>query len=219
MNKENNRSRVCRGANHSSIFQVQSFNSNLLKGPNLLSNLTVVIMRFCENQISTCADIEQMFLQVKNEPKVLPFLRFLWKNNGHIETYKDTSQKFSATNSSYIPSYALRRSAQGNEKTYPGVQKVMERNIYLDDLYLAISSSDEASKNVFETRNVLAIGGFNLTEYNSNIQQIFGLLNPDIRLNPEISAPKCKRFLIYPGFRKPLHFLQSKNCSIGYNST
>ena len=164
VNNENKPGRFCRGANHSSIFQGQSFNSNLLKGPNLLSNLTVVIMSFCENRILLCSDIEQIFLQVKSEPKVRPFLRFLWKNNGHIETYKDTSQMFSATNSSYIPSYALRRSAQGNEKTYPGVQKVMERNIYLDDLYLAISSSDGASKNVFETRNVLATGGFNLTE-------------------------------------------------------
>ena len=69
---ENKPSKVRRVANASSIFQGQSLNSNLLKGPDLLSNLTDVIMRFRENRIALCADIEQMLLQVKVDPKTDP---------------------------------------------------------------------------------------------------------------------------------------------------
>ena len=52
LTKENKPGKVRRVANASSIFQGQSLNSNLLKGPDLLSNLTGVIMRFRENRIA-----------------------------------------------------------------------------------------------------------------------------------------------------------------------
>ena len=45
---ENKPGKFRRVANASSIFQGQSRNSNLLRGPDLLSNLTGVIMRFRE---------------------------------------------------------------------------------------------------------------------------------------------------------------------------
>ena len=54
---ENKPCKVCRVASASCIFQGLSLNSNLLKGPHMLSNLTGVIMRFCENRIALCADI------------------------------------------------------------------------------------------------------------------------------------------------------------------
>ena len=95
-------------------------------------------MRFCENRSALCADVEQMFMQVKVDPKDRPYLRFLWKNNGHIETYEYTSHIIGALDSPCIASYTLRRPAQDNTKTYPNVQKVIERNIYMDDLYAAV---------------------------------------------------------------------------------
>ena len=91
MTKENKPGEVRRVANESSVFQGQSLNSNLLKGPDFLSNLTVVILRFRENKIALSADIEQMFMQVKVAPEDRKFLSFLWNNDGRIETYEYTS--------------------------------------------------------------------------------------------------------------------------------
>ena len=197
---ENKPGKVRRVANASSIFQGQSLNSNLLKGPDLLSNLTGVIMRFRENRIALCADIEQMFMQVKVDPKDRPYLRFLWNNSGHIETYEYTSHIFGATDSPCIASYALRRSAQDNPKTYPRVQKVIERNVYMKDLFVAVPSPNEATNIIHDTRKVLATGGFNLTKWNSNSHQVLDLLNPDIRLNPETPAPQSQKVLGLPWF-------------------
>ena len=89
--------KVRRVANASSVLQGQSLNSNLLKGPDLPSNLTGVISRFRENTIALSADIEQMFMQVKAAPEDRKFLRFLWNNDGRIETYEYTSPIFGAT--------------------------------------------------------------------------------------------------------------------------
>ncbi|XP_075257605.1 uncharacterized protein LOC142349743 [Convolutriloba macropyga] len=192
---ENKPGKVRRVANASSIFQGQSLNSNLLKRPDLLSNLTGVIMRFPENRIALCADIEQIFMQVKVDPKDRRYIRFLWNNSGHIETYEYTSHIFGATDSPCIASYALRRSAQDNAKTYSSIQKVIERKVYMDDLFVDVSSPNEATNIVHDTRQVLATGGFNLTKWNSNSHQVLDLLNPDIRLNPETSAPQSQKVI------------------------
>ncbi|XP_075241673.1 uncharacterized protein LOC142336649 [Convolutriloba macropyga] len=137
---------------------------------------------------------------VKVDPEDRPHLRFLWNNSGHIETYEYTSHIFGATDSSCIASYALRRSAQDNAKTYPKVQKVIERNVYMDDLFVAVSSPNEATNIVHDTRKVLATGGFNLTKWNSNSHQVLDQLNPDIRLNPETFAPQSQKVLDLPWF-------------------
>ena len=112
---ENKPGKVRRVANASSVFQGQSLSSNLLKGPDLQSNLTVVILRFRENKIALSADIEQMFMKVKVAPEDRKFLRFLWNNDGRIETYEYTSHIFGATDSPCIASYALQKTARDNE--------------------------------------------------------------------------------------------------------
>ena len=188
-------------ANPPSNFQGQSINSNLLKVPDLLSNLTGVIMRLHENRIALCADIEQMFMQVKVDPKDRPYLRFLWKNTGDVETYEYTSHIIGLTDSLCIASCVLRRFAQDNAKIHPSVQKLIERNIYMDDLYAAVSSPNEATKIVHETRQILATGGFNMTNWISNSEQVPDLLNPDMRPNPKILAPQIQKvfdLLLFP---------------------
>ena len=72
----------------------------------------------------------------------------------------------------------------------------------MNDLYLAVSSPNEAAKIVYETRKVLATASFNLKKWNSNNQQVLDLLNSDIQLNP-----KTSRFLIYLEFQKQIHLL------------
>ena len=73
---ENKPGEVQRVANASSVLQGQSLNSNLLKGPDLLSNLTGIILRFKEDNIALSADIEQMFMKVKVTPEDRKYLRF-----------------------------------------------------------------------------------------------------------------------------------------------
>ena len=121
VSNENKPGKIWRVTNASSIFQGQSLNSNLSKGPDLLSNLVGIILRFQESHIAISSDIEQMFMQVKVAPSDRSYLRFLWDRNGKIEEYEYTSHIFGATSSPCIASYALRRSAKDNQKHFPEV--------------------------------------------------------------------------------------------------
>ena len=44
--------------------------------------------------------------------------------------------------------------------------------------------------------------GFNLTKWNSNGQQVLDLLNPDILLNPETTAPQSQKVFGLPWFQE-----------------
>ena len=70
-----------RVTNASSVYQGSSLNCSFLKGPELLCNLTGLIMRFREKCGALSADIEAMFMQVSAPPSDRRFLRFLWRND------------------------------------------------------------------------------------------------------------------------------------------
>ncbi|XP_063729361.1 uncharacterized protein LOC134856976 [Symsagittifera roscoffensis] len=81
--------------------------SNLLTGPELLTNLTGIVMRFREDQIAISADIEAMFMQVFVSPEDQPYLQFLWKDNtGQSATFQYTRHIFGATDSPCVACYA-----------------------------------------------------------------------------------------------------------------
>ena len=127
VSNENKPEKIRRVTNLFSIFQCLSLNSNLLKGPDLLSNLVGIILRFRESHIAKSADIEQMLMQVKVAPSDRSYLCFLWDYNGKIEEYEYTSHIFDATSSPGIASYALRCSVKDTQKDFPEVSHIVER--------------------------------------------------------------------------------------------
>ena len=76
-----------------------------------------------------------MFMQVKTAPSDRSYLRFLWDHNGKMEEYEYTSHIFGATSSPCIASNALRRSAKDNQKQFPEVSHIFERDNYMEDLF------------------------------------------------------------------------------------
>ena len=159
VSNENKPGKIRPATNLFSIFQCQSLNSNLLKGPDLLSNLVGIILRFRESHIAISADIEQMSMQVKVAPSDRSYLCFLWDYIGKIEEYEQTSHIFDATSSPGIASYALHRSAKDTQKHFPEVSHIVERNIYMDDLYISTDDNEKIVNIMSSTKACLSLGG------------------------------------------------------------
>ena len=79
---ENNPGKVYRLSDASIVFLGKSLSSNLLSGPDLLNNFTGVMHRFRENSAALSAVMGAMFVQVKVDPKIRAFLRYLWYDKG-----------------------------------------------------------------------------------------------------------------------------------------
>lgn len=64
----------------------QSLNQQLLQGPDLTNNLTGVLCRFRKERVAFMCDIQGMFHQVKVDLKHRDYLRFLWWEDGNVES-------------------------------------------------------------------------------------------------------------------------------------
>ena len=155
---------ILRVTNASSVYQGTSLNSSLLKGPDLLCNLTGLIMRFREKGVAFSADIEAMFMQVSVPPSDRRFLRYLWRN----EVHEYNRHIFGATDSPCAACYAVRQSAEDNKTAYTDAPNLVARHIYMDDLYVSTDTLEEAKTLRTALPTVLATGGFNLTKWTSN---------------------------------------------------
>ena len=135
-------------------------------------------MRFREDQIAISADIEAMFMQVFVSPEDQPYLRFLWKDNtDQPATFQYTRHIFGATDSLCVACYATRQCAKDNADKYPALEQITKCNIYMDDLYKAVSTPTEATQLMNDLQKMFSLGGFNLTKWTSNSQQFFTTVN------------------------------------------
>ena len=173
--------KVRRVTNASSVFKGKSLNSSLLTGPDFLCNLTGLILRFRLHRVAISADIEAMFMQVLVDPKDRPFLRFLWRNNKTMFDYEYTRHIFGATDSPCVACYAVQCCANDNADDHPDIPAIVQRNIYMDDLYLSLPTDEEATYTAQILRTVLSTGGFNLTKWSSNSRNFLKGLNSELR--------------------------------------
>lgn len=156
-----------------SSFQGTSLNKELLQGPDLTNTLIGVLLRFRQEQIAVMADIEAMFYQVHVVEKDRDFLKFLWWPEGDIskplEVYRMKVHLFGAVSSPSIAKFALRQTADDNQKHYSDeVMKTIKTNFYVDDCLRSVATVDQAIKLVKDLTEACGQGGFTLTKWVSN---------------------------------------------------
>ncbi|XP_054752108.2 uncharacterized protein LOC129257739 [Lytechinus pictus] len=150
-----------------------SLNDQLLRGPDLTNSIVGVLTRFRQERVAVVGDIEAMFHQVKVPEKDRHALRFLWWKDGdltaHPTSYQMTVHLFGATSSPSCAAFALRKTAEDNEKDFSkeAVNTVRE-NFYVDDCLKSVPTKDDAVKIVQELCDLLKKGGFRLTKWVSN---------------------------------------------------
>ena len=120
----------------SAEYQGTSLNKELLPGPDLMNNLTGVLVRFREENIATMCDIEQMFHSFHVKPEHQNFLRFLWfKDNDpskEIVENKMTVRLFGNGPSPAIATFGLRKTAENSflaSRTYPFSADIIQKTL------------------------------------------------------------------------------------------
>ena len=109
-----------------------------------------------------------MFMQVGVRPQDQRVLRFLWKEGEKLICFQFRRHIFGARCSATCCNSALRRTAEDNCQQYPSAAKAVLRSFYMDDLYHATDTVEEAISVSKDLKNLLLPGGFNLTKWSSN---------------------------------------------------
>ena len=175
--------------NGAAKFHGASLNKSLLTGPDLLQNLIYVLLRFRQHPYAVSADIEGMFLQVGVLPSDQPSLRFQWREDpttSAVVVYQYTRHIFGAKDSPTCANYALQRTARDNAKFYPEAAKAVLENFYMDDYLDSVEYPEKAINRSKELVHLLHLGGFKLTKFVSNVQNLADRIDG----SPQSTEPK-----------------------------
>jgi len=142
-------------------------------------------MRFRQELMAMSADIEAMFNQVAVPEDLYPqsVLRFVWRRTpeNKVDVYQYVRHIFGAKCSPTCSNYALRRTAQDNKDSLPLEAEVVERNLYMDDLFKSVPSLLEACSLQAEPVNLLSLGGFRLTKWISNDKDLLNAIPAELQ--------------------------------------
>ena len=165
----------------SSTYQAKSLNSELLQGPDLTNSLLGVLLRFRQERFAVMADIEAMYYQVQVQQNHRDFLRFLWWPEGDIsrplEVYRMKVHLFGAVSSPSIANFALKQTGRDHSDQYSNeVFNTIKNSFYVDDCLKSVASTSQAIKLTKGLMEACAQGGFTLTKWVSNSQEVLATI-------------------------------------------
>ena len=126
----------------SAKFMGQSLNDNIYTGPDLLSSLFGVFLRFCEGRIAMAADVKEMYHLLHLPESDKPAMRFLWGESPDEEPsmYQFERTVFGKVSALSRVNYTMRRNVDENGEDLPLGVKAVHKHFYIDDGLLSTDS-------------------------------------------------------------------------------
>ncbi|XP_032425349.1 uncharacterized protein LOC116724101 isoform X1 [Xiphophorus hellerii] len=161
----------------SAQYQDTSLNEHLLTGPDLTNTLVGVLCRFRKGSVAVMCDVERMFHQFHVTPQDQDYLRFLWWEHGDLSVplsvFRMKVHLFGAASSPGCANFGLKHLAtQGEGRFSPNTVKFIQRNFYVDDGLVSVTSEAEAIKLVKEARELCSTGQLRLHKFVSNSDNV-----------------------------------------------
>ncbi|XP_062541806.1 uncharacterized protein LOC134209791 [Armigeres subalbatus] len=151
-----------------------SFNSKLLKGPDLLTSLVAVLSSFRQFPVAVCGDIREMFHQVQIREQDRLSQCFLWRDKpkDDIQVFVMDVATFGSTCSPVSAQFVKNLNAKQFADRYPRAYKAIVKHHYVDDFLGSFESTQEAVEVVEEVKYVHSKGGFDIRNFLSNSSEV-----------------------------------------------
>ena len=135
----------------------------MLTGPNLLANLTEVLIRFRRYKIALVADIEKAFYQISVAKKDRDVHRFFWEFEGKLRIMRFCRLPFGNTASPFL----LIATLQNHIKALPvsHVTRELLQNMYMDNLLSGADSVSEVYDLIRKSSVIMNQAGMNLRQF------------------------------------------------------
>ena len=155
--------------NSSQIFKGQSLNSSWDLGPDIMSSLHGVLLRFRKDIVGGQGDITKMFYMVRVTREELMMQLFIWQFKGEekMKTYAMTRLVMGNKPSTNISIVAVKETAQLEDfKTrYPVAYQALMYDSYVDNVFLTAPDIETLVQGIAEIEQVSAKGGFKFKEW------------------------------------------------------
>ncbi|XP_028403430.1 uncharacterized protein LOC114526129 [Dendronephthya gigantea] len=123
-----------------------SLNECLYAGPNLITKIFDILLRFRLNRIGILADIRQAFLNVAISPEHRTFLRFLWYDIDSDEQiiYQFSRVVFGLTSSPFLLNATIKHHLSKYINHNEIAVETLQDDLYVDDLVSGRNNLEEA---------------------------------------------------------------------------
>ncbi|XP_062703871.1 uncharacterized protein LOC134286288 [Aedes albopictus] len=164
-----------------------SLNSQLLKGPDLLTPLPKVLYLFRQYPVAVTGDIMEMFHQINIRSPDCQSQRFLFRE--HVTDppiiYVMDVATFGSTCSPASAQYVKNLNAEEFAEEYPRAAEAIVNKHYVDDYLDSFETISEAVSVVNEVKLVHARGGFTLRRFLSNEPDVLYGIGEVIETEPK----------------------------------
>ncbi|XP_058827890.1 uncharacterized protein LOC131687819 [Topomyia yanbarensis] len=151
-----------------------SLNSALLKGPDMIASLPVVLSQFRLYRYALAADIKEMFHRIRIREADRQFQRFLWRDTIEFEpqVFVMDVAIFGSTCSPCSAQYIKNLNAVAFSQQYPRETEAIIRYHYVDDYLDSFGTIEEAVQVGSTVKMIHAKGGFEIRNFMSNSKEI-----------------------------------------------
>ena len=175
--------RMCMDASARPSAKDYSLNQCLLKGPNMTMNLAKCLIRFMLGRYRTVADFEKAFLMILIMSDHRDALRFFWPKDpknpfSPLEVWRFRVVLFGSISSPFLLAIVLDK-VIAEDILNSQVKKILQHNIYVDNLNCATNDVNMLVNLYKESREVFLKRGFNLRKWSSNCQEVQDLAKKD----------------------------------------
>lgn len=158
-------------------FKGRSLNDCLLSVPALQNDMMDVLLRFRENKVAVCADIEAMFSRISVCKEDARFDRFLCRESPEepIKVYQMKGVVFGDSSSPCLAINTLLRTVR-DVPCSEHVRESVRSQFYVNDYLDSYEDEETAARICMEIRETLKNGNFNLRGWRSNSSEVFKAL-------------------------------------------
>jgi hypothetical protein len=162
-----------------------SLNDQLMQGPDLISSLLGILLRFRERPIAIVGDIEAMFLQVRVPDEDTEALRFLWWTDGQldgpVDEYKMVRHIFGARDSPACCNFALKETAKNCRGFSQEAREAVLKSFYVDDMVGSVDTVDIGISRIQDVSAIVGDGGFHIRGWLSNSLEVMMSVPESVR--------------------------------------
>jgi hypothetical protein len=178
-----------------------SVNEYLAPGPNILSDLTEILLRWRDYSYFIIADIEKAFLQIQLHHEDSHLLNFRWveniNNSWETTFYRFIRLPWGIVAAPFVLNAVIRylylEYAQSHPESADLIEKLI-KNTYMDDIFTPAESEEEAIQAAQISVQALKSGLFNVTKFRSFPGHLAQVISPESGLVPEYKVLGVRYF-------------------------
>ncbi|XP_055714978.1 uncharacterized protein LOC129809187 [Phlebotomus papatasi] len=158
-----------------------SLNDLLMTGPDMMTSLSEILIKFRQRRVGFTGDIKEMFHQVNIRTEDNNHQRILWRNTPkeEIREFKLVVMTFGAVCSPSLAAYVKDRNAKEFAERYPAASNAIIERHYVDDYVDSCDTEAEAIQRAKEVAFIHKQGGFEIRNWVSNSSKFIRELSPE----------------------------------------